>query len=60
LDRDSFAESVEVFFAGLSADFDKVSLLDVGGGPGEFVGEFAVVGYEEESLAKVVKAADGV
>jgi len=60
LDRNSFAEEVEVLFAGLSANFDEVSFFDVGGGPGEFVGEFAVIGYEEESLAQVVKAADGV
>ena len=45
---------------GGAGDFDEIGLEHAGGGLGELVGEVAVVGHEEEALAEVVEAADGV
>ena len=53
------AELVDRGVGGLTADFDEVSFFDAGGGAGEGVGEFAVVGHEQEAFARVVEAADG-
>jgi len=57
---DSGAEAGEGFFVGAAADFDEVFFGDVRAGFGEFLGEGAVVGEEEEAFAGVVEAADRV
>jgi hypothetical protein len=57
---DAFAKAVESFFSGLAADFDQVGFFYTGGGAGELVGEFAVIGDEEEAFAQVIEAADWV
>ncbi len=51
---------VELFFGGLAGDFDEIGLLDAGCGFGELVGEFAVVGDQQQAFAQVVEAADGI
>ena len=60
LDGDAAAENVEFGFGGLAGDFDEVSFFDAGGGFGEAVGQLAVVGDDQQALAHVVEAADGV
>jgi len=57
---DAVAEFLDGGFVGLAADFDVISFGNVGAGLGEFLGEGAVVGEEEETFASVVEAADGV
>ena len=59
VDHDAVAELVNRGVGGFAADFDEVGFFDAGGGAGEGVGEFAVVGHEEEAFAGVVEAADG-
>jgi len=59
-DVDATAESSEGFFVGAAADFHQIFFGDVGAGFGEFLGEGAVVGEEEEAFAGVVEAAHGI
>ena len=60
LDGDAAAKNVELGLGGLAGDFDQVSFFHAGGGFGEPVGQFAVVGDDEQPLAHVVEAANGV
>jgi len=59
-DVDTGAEASEGLFVGAAADFDEIFFGDVGAGLGEFLGEGAVVGEEEEAFAGVIEAADGI
>lgn len=59
-DVDAVAEAGKGFFVRAAADFDQVFFGDVGAGFGQFLGQGAVVGQEQEAFARVVKAADGV
>jgi hypothetical protein len=59
-DVDAGAEASEGFFVGAAADFDEIFFGNVGAGFGEFLGEGAVVGEEEEAFAGVVEAAYGI
>ena len=59
IDHDAVAELVNRGVGGFTADFDEVSFFDAGGGAGEGVGEFAVVGHEQEAFAGVIETADG-
>jgi hypothetical protein len=60
LDGDSAAQDVELVLGGLAADFDQVRFLHAGGGFCELVGQFAVVGHQEQAFSLVVEAAHGV
>jgi len=60
IDHDALADLLETAGGWDSADFDEVGLFYSGGGPGERVGEIAVVGHEEQALGEVVEAAYGV
>jgi hypothetical protein len=57
---DTLPESVELFFGRLTAHFDQIRLLNTGCGLGELVGQFAVVGDQQKTLAQVVEATDRV
>ena len=59
-DGDAVAEALERLLGGTAANFDVVGLGDVGGGFGELLSEGAVVGEEQQTLAGVVEAADGI
>jgi hypothetical protein len=60
IDRDAFAEALEGFFGGLATDLHEVRLLHIGSGARELVGQFAVVGDEQQAFAQVVEAANGI
>jgi hypothetical protein len=59
-DSDASAEAIEGFLSGLAADFYEVGFLHTCGGPGEFVGQVAVVGHEQQAFAQVVETANGI
>jgi len=60
LDGDSVAEALDHLVAGLPGDFDEISFFDAVRSLGEGVGEFAVVGDEEQTFALEVESADGI
>ena len=59
-DGDADREAVQLFFGGLAADLDQVGLFHARGGFGEFVGQIAVVGHQQQAFAQVVEPSDGV
>jgi len=60
LDGDACAKYVEFRLAGNAGDLDQVGFFHAGGGAGKAVGEFAVVGYQQQAFAHIVEAANGV
>ena len=60
LDGDAAAQNVQLCLGGLAGDFDQVSFFHAGGGFGEPVGQFAVVGDHQQPLAHVIEPANGV
>jgi hypothetical protein len=60
LDGDASAELVKLGLGGNAGDLDEIGLLHSRGGAGEAVGELTVVGDQQQPLAHVVQAADGV
>lgn len=57
IDTYAFAKTIEIVFGGLSTDLHEVSLLHSRRRACELVGQFAVVGDQQETFADVVKAA---
>jgi hypothetical protein len=60
LDGNAGTENIELAFGGLSGHFHQVGLFHAGCGAREPIGEFAVVGHQQQAFAHVVKAAYGV
>jgi hypothetical protein len=61
IDADAaLAQAVKFFLSGFATDFDEISFLYAGGSAGELVGQFAVVGHNQQTFAEVVEAADRV
>jgi hypothetical protein len=57
---DTTAENVELGFGGLAGDLDQVGFFHARGGLGEAVCQFTIVGDDEQPLANVIEATDGV
>jgi len=60
VDHDAAAELVDGLVGGCAGDFDEVGFFYSSGGLGEAVGEFAVVGHEEQTFGEVVEASHGI
>ena len=46
--------------AGFTADFYQVGLGHVRGGMGQLLGQFAIVGQQQQAFAKIIKTADWI
>jgi hypothetical protein len=60
IDADTAAEAFDRLFRGFATDFDEISFFHSRGGAGQLVGQFAVVGHQQQTLAEVIEAANGI
>jgi hypothetical protein len=60
IDRDSLTQALDIFFRGLAADFDQVRLLHTRCRASQLVGQFAVIGDQQQALAHVIESANRI
>ena len=60
LDDYALAQRVEHVFRRLAGYLHQIGLFYAGGGLGELVGQFAVVGHQQQAFAEVIEASHGV